>query len=132
MSEANKKEGSKLIAHKALFPDMKLYEEIIFLKYYFKGKFCVENVIGFYEPLIYPTQMANHYFWTNFLMPLIETDDRGHDKGISHLEERKGFDLSEYGGIDKRLALRNCVEPEIGRHILHYAMNPIEMQQSLL
>ena len=26
------------------YPDMKLYEEIIFLKHVFKGKYCVENV----------------------------------------------------------------------------------------
>ena len=31
---------------------MKLYEEIIFLDNYFKGKYVVENVIPYYEPLI--------------------------------------------------------------------------------
>ena len=34
------------------YPDMKLYEEIIFLDNYFKGKYVVENVIPYYEPLI--------------------------------------------------------------------------------
>jgi DNA (cytosine-5)-methyltransferase 1 len=34
------------------YPDMKLYQEIIFLENYFKGKYVVENVIPFYEPLI--------------------------------------------------------------------------------
>src|SRR3990167_7814748 len=34
------------------YPDMKLYEEIILLTYHFKGKFVIENVIGYYEPLI--------------------------------------------------------------------------------
>jgi DNA (cytosine-5)-methyltransferase 1 len=29
------------------YPDMALYEEIILLKHYFKGKWCVENVISF-------------------------------------------------------------------------------------
>ena len=37
---------------KPAFPDMKLYEEIIFLEHNFKGKYVVENVIPFYEPLI--------------------------------------------------------------------------------
>ena len=36
------------------FPDMKLYEEIIFLTHFFKGKFVVENVISYYDPLIMP------------------------------------------------------------------------------
>jgi len=36
----------------AVYPDMKLYQEIIFLEHYFKGKYVVENVIPYYEPLI--------------------------------------------------------------------------------
>lgn len=31
---------------------MKLYEEILLLKHNFKGKYVVENVIPYYEPLI--------------------------------------------------------------------------------
>src|SRR3972149_8647502 len=38
--------------NKPIFPDMKLYEEIIFLQSFFEGKWCVENVISFYDPLI--------------------------------------------------------------------------------
>src|SRR6056297_2950344 len=37
---------------KSEYPDMKIYQEIIFLDNYFKGKYVVENVIPFYEPLI--------------------------------------------------------------------------------
>lgn len=132
MSEVNKKEGSKLVAHKAIYPSMKLYEEILLLKHYFKGKWCVENVIAFYEPLIRPTEFAGHWFWTNYLLPQMNTQDRAHDKGIKALEERKGFDLSGAKLKDKRLALRNCVEPEVAKHILHYALNPIEVQKSLI
>ena len=36
------------IGAKAIYPDMKLYEEILFLQGYFKGKWVVENVIGYY------------------------------------------------------------------------------------
>ncbi len=39
-------------SHKPLYPDMKLYQEIIFLKHYFDGKYVVENVIPYYDPLI--------------------------------------------------------------------------------
>lgn len=37
---------------KPYYSDMKLYEEILFLDNFFDGKYCVENVIQYYEPLI--------------------------------------------------------------------------------
>jgi len=114
------------------FPDMQLYEEIIFLKHYFKGKYVVENVISYYDPLITPQSIGGHYYWTNFLIPQKWAEDRAHDKGIAKLQERKGFDLSKYGGIDKRKALRNCVEPETAAHIMKYALDPIQLQGALL
>ena len=40
--------------YKKVFPNMELYEEIIFLKHFFKGKWVVENTISYYEPLIKP------------------------------------------------------------------------------
>ena len=108
--------------NKPIFPNMKLYEEILFLQGYFKGKWCVENVIAWYEPLIKPNEIANHYFWTNFHVRDFSTDGREHDGGVEALENRKGFTLKNYRGIDKVLALRNCVEPELGKHILEQAM----------
>lgn len=44
------------------YADMGLYQEIILLKSYFKGKYCVENVVSFYEPLYPPQEIDNHYF----------------------------------------------------------------------
>lgn len=126
---ATYEKGTNKIRQKPVYPNMVLYQEILLLKHYFKGKWCVENVISFYEPLIHPLEMAGHYFWSNFLIPEIETESRGHDGSIEELEERKGFDLSESVNIDKRLALRNCVEPEVGKHILNYILNPIETKQ---
>lgn len=118
--------------NKPIFPDMKLYEEILFLESYFSGKWVVENVLPWYEPLIPATRLGSHLFWTNFLIPPIHgEEDRAHNEPIEELEKRKGFDLSNYKGFDKRLALRNCVEPLIGKQILEYAINPIETQKSL-
>lgn len=110
------------------YPDMKLYEEILFLKGYYEGKWCVENVIAWYEPLLKPTQMGGHYFWTNFQFPVIHTDDRAHTATVEELQIRKGFDISKYSGIDKRLMLRDITEPELGKHILEWALKE---QQSL-
>lgn len=47
--------------YSALFPDMKLYEEIIFLEYYFKGKYVIENVKPYYEPLVKPTVILQRH-----------------------------------------------------------------------
>ena len=51
---------------KMVYPDMALYQEIIFLKHYYKGKYCVENVIPFYETLIPAKKRNRHLYWTNF------------------------------------------------------------------
>ena len=45
----------------ACYPDMKLYEEVIFLDNFFEGKYCVENVIPYYEPLISAHKRGRHY-----------------------------------------------------------------------
>ncbi len=60
------------------YPDMKLYEEIIMLHNVsngnnprFKGKFIVENVIPYYEPLIPAKKRGRHLYWSNFNIPNI-------------------------------------------------------------
>mgnify|MGYP001572884466 CR=1 FL=1 len=113
------------IRQKPVFPDMKLYEEIIFLKHYFRGKWCVENVVGYYKPLIIPQEMGKHYFWANF--PIIQIDNkvRGHKYSIERLSKIKGFELGDIKG--KRLLLRNCVEPELGKYILSCAINKVSL-----
>ena len=117
---------------KAAYPDLKLYEEILLLKHYFKGKWCVENVIAYYDPLIIPQEFANHWFWSNFLIRPLENGSREHHATLENIQKRKGFDLSAYKGIDKTKILRNCVEPETGKRILEYAINPIKLQGELL
>ena len=105
-----------------VFPDMKLYEEIIFIQSHFKGLYCIENVISYYDPLIKPQTINRHYFWANFII----RDVRMHTNniqygGVGNWQERLGFDLSSYTGIDKRKILRNCVIPELGSLILDCA-----------
>lgn len=109
------------------YPDMNLYAEVLFLKGYFKGKWCVENVVSWYEPLIRPQQIGRHWYWSNFVIPPFAIDaDKIAEGKRSDWEMRTGFDLSPYKGIDKRVALRNCVTPEIGKHILDWAERPWE------
>lgn len=123
------KGGKNQEPHKPIFPDMKLYEEIIFLKHYFKGKWVVENVISFYEPLIEPYKFKSHFYWANFKIVGDKIASRNHNKGNKKLQELKGFDLSKYYGIDKRKILRNCVEPEAALYIFKCAFK--DKQQTL-
>ena len=107
-----------------LFPDMKLYEEIIFLKYYFKGMWVVENVISYYNPLIKPFECGQHYYWSNFVISNLKLKSREHNSKIEDLEKLKGFKGTDWGKfkVDKRIVLRNCVEPELSLHIFKMAV----------
>jgi DNA (cytosine-5)-methyltransferase 1 len=115
----DKKTGA--IRQKPVYPDMKLYEEILLLDGYFKGKWVVENVVGWYEPLIKPYESGSHYFWANFIIPNLTTDSRKHYGSIQELEKRKDFDLESFDVTGKRLILRNCVEPEVGLDVFNAA-----------
>ena len=109
----------------AIYPDMKLYQEIIFLQHNFKGKFVVENVKPYYEALIKPNiELERHLFWSNF-----EIKDMKFEKTnirtaqIKDLEQQHGFDLSNYKLSNKRQVLRNCVNPKLGKHIFDNYLN---------
>ncbi len=119
---------------KMVFPDMKLYEEILFLKSFFKGKYVVENVRSYYKPLITPQEVQSHFFWSNFEIPdtgLARKKVRN-DKGqtLKVKMKRQGFIIKDFYGYkrDKRTLLNNCVEPELGAHIL----NAIKVNTQLL
>lgn len=102
-----------------VYPDMSLWQEIIFLKYYGKD-WIVENVKPYYEPIIKPDFiLQRHYFWSNKKIPerKFETDLLRKIQ-IPQLQEKYGFDLSKYRLKNKRQTLRNCVYPELGKHIL--------------
>ena len=57
--------------YKPKYPDMKLWQEIIFLQGHQRDKkWVVENVIPYYQPLIKPSaELLRHYFWSNFNIP---------------------------------------------------------------
>jgi len=119
-------DGTKRLQNKPIYPDMKLYEEILLLDGYFKGKWCVENVISFYEPLIKPYELGRHYFWTNFHIANIQIKGGEHFSDIEKISKRKGYNLSAYSGVDRKLLLRNCVEEHLGLHILNESKRDIQ------
>ena len=107
---------------KAIYPDMKLYEEIIFLKHFFKGLWVVENVKSYYNPLIKPAECGRHYFWANFIITNKNVKPGKIKEGNQEVWKKLcGFDISEYGICDKRKIYRNCVKPELGLHVFNCA-----------
>jgi len=109
---------------KAVYPDMRLYQEIIFLQHNFKGKWVVENVKPYYDPLIKPSfTLQRHLFWSNFEVP-----EKHFDSGvirnaqIPDLQQLHNVDLSQYNIPNKRQILRNCVIKEVGEWIIRHAV----------
>jgi len=115
------------------YPDQSLWQEIILLKHFFKGKYCVENVKSYYEPLYPPQVIGRHYFWANFHIPglKVKYDIGTMNRQASKSSQRKAIireaqipELIDLHGLkdfklsNKRQVLRNCVLPKIGLHIL--------------
>lgn len=100
------------------FPDLSLYEEVIFLKHFFKGKWAVENVISYYDPLIKPYEVGRHYFWSNFIinkikMPSSEIGRLGKNQKTNTITQIE----------------RNKVNSKLGLHIFNCAFK--EKQHTL-
>ena len=117
--------------YSALYPDMSLYQEIILLQNFApkKCKWVIENVIPYYPPLIPPTKkLHRHLYWSNFPIGNYEvTNKRKHNK-ITASSEVYGFNLKGTEIKNKRKALRNMVDPELGLYILNCAMDIVTKQ----
>jgi DNA (cytosine-5)-methyltransferase 1 len=87
-------------------------------------RFIVENVKPYYEPLIAPdVKLHRHLYWCNFKISRFDvTDERKHED-ITGYGEVYGFNIKDSNIKDKRKALRNMVDPELGLHILNCAMD---------
>ena len=106
------------------YPDMRLYQEVIFLKHHFDGDWVVENVEPYYEPLIPYQKCGRHAFWSNFSIPDKEINHNiGKSARLNDLEQEYGYDLSDYtfSNIGKVKTLKNCVHPELGEHVCEAA-----------
>lgn len=106
------------------YPDMKLYQEIILLQSFFKGKYVIENVKPYYKPLINPTfSIDRHYFWSsNFILtPTFINNYTSIRDDIYKMAEKYEIDLNilKKHNVNYRLVLRNMVIPEIGKYIFN-------------
>jgi len=111
----------------SVYPDMKLYQEILFLDNYFDGKYCVENVIPFYPPLISAKKRGRHLYCTNFNLPS-DLNERKSSIMESKDELTKWCEFHEYnfrkykGEQSTQKIARNLVDYEAGRTILETAL----------
>lgn len=113
------------------YPDMSLYQEVIFLKNYFKGLWVVENVDPYYGVLIPAQRVGRHMFWSNFPIHARDVKRPGgfiskcNLAGKKAMQQWLGIEYEEniYYGSNHCPAqiLRNCVHPSIGLDVLNSA-----------
>ena len=137
---------------KTKYPDMKLYEEIILLETVskgenprFKGKYVVENVIPYYEPLIPAKKRGRHLYWTNFNLPNLISKRESPNMGMQKagLEKYKklnknvfdvfcefhDYNFRKYKGKQPLNKIsRNLVDYEAGKTILETAIGVMSKQ----
>lgn len=116
------------------YPDLKLYEEILFLQHFFKGKWVVENVDPFYEPLIEPTtKVGRHLFWSSASFEASDIPRPKNFINLANVEGKKAlmdwldihYEENIYYGKNHCPAqiLRNCVHPKLGLEIYNKIQN---------
>jgi len=122
---------------KFLYPDLKLYEEVIFLDNFFKGKYVVENVTPYYEPLVPAQKRGRHLYWTNFTLPndINERKLKGilcsMENEVDTLCEFHDYDFRKYKGKQSvQKMARNLVDYEAGRTIFEIALGIVSKKQT--
>jgi DNA (cytosine-5)-methyltransferase 1 len=130
--------GSKGGQVPPIYPEMSLYQEIIFLQHFSltRQKWVVENVNGYYEPLIKAQKRGRHLYWSNFTLPSVLSDrfdvatkrDSNELKNLCKFHE---IEISEYKGSQNKTKIaRNLVDFEAGLKIFNTARNIIEKSNS--
>lgn len=115
------------------YPDMRLYEEILWLQRYHSnnllGSYVVENVIPYYGELIPAQRIGRHLFWTDLDLSGIEDVKRppGFWKELTSVDGSKkvqewlgmSWDKNVYyeTNHDPSQIWRNAVHPEVGQSI---------------
>ena len=117
-----------------VYPEMSLYQEIIFLDTHFKGKYVVENVIPYYKPLIEAQKRGRHLYWANFNLPQNLSDRKAKvgsgTNEVSKLCDFHDIDLSTYKGKQRKdKVARNLVDYEAGKTILDMAIIVMDQEK---
>lgn len=120
------------------YPDMQLYQEILFLQHFYKGHWVVENVVPFYEPLVKPgKKVGRHCFWSSFEF---EADDVKRPANFINMANLAGkqalmdwldihYEENIYYAKNHCPAqiLRNCVHPKLGEQIYNQVPHKTEI-----
>ncbi len=112
--------------HLLKYPDMSLYQEVIFLQNFYKGNWIVENVIPYYEPLIEPrVEIDRHYFWSNKWIGRHDFAKRSYNlaKADKELLSESHNIILPQGTKNARKLLRNAVMPQVGKYLLDTISN---------
>ena len=113
------------------YVDMMLWQEILLLQHFFKGVWCVENVVPFYTPLVPGVKVGRHMYWANFdVGDYVEPSppdfiNLANVAGKKRLQDYLGihYEKNIYYGDNHCPAqiLRNCVHPNEGAAIFERA-----------
>jgi DNA (cytosine-5)-methyltransferase 1 len=118
-----------------IYPDMKLYQEILFLQHHCKTKWIVENVTPYYEPMIQAKKRDRHLYWCNFNLPNVLSNrtikiTTGANE-VRRLCEFHDYDFFRYKGEQRTNKIaRNLVDYEAGKTILETVFG-IERKQNV-
>ena len=113
---------------KPKYPDLRLWQEIIFLKEFapYNLKWVIENVKPFYK-IILPGRLVNrHMFWSNFLITQTRLPKR---KDLDRITKKQLADWLGFPNVKTilltshkpRQLYRNCVHPKLGLHVFNCA-----------
>ena len=108
---------------------MVIYQELILLESWFKGKWVIENVKPYYEPLRKPAvELGRHIFWSNFSIPQERFNNIDVARSTSE-ELSEDLQLPIPKCTKARLLLRNCVNPKMALYIFKCAFK--DKQQTI-
>lgn len=122
--------------HKPCYIDMNLYQEIIFLDNFYTGKYCVENVIPYYNPLIQAKKRGRHLYWTNFNLPNVLSERKSVSMDCSGEFNKwcifHDYNFKKYNGSQSKYKIaRNLVDYYAGETILRTFFGLIKNKKQL-
>ena len=114
------------VKRKKQLPDMRLYSLILFLKYHYHGKWIVENVHPYYQPLIKNNSIVDkHFIWSNFPIKKKKRIQALHlsftnmNRDIEEVLIKKGINIElTLERLKLKSVVNNTIIPEVGKYIL--------------
>lgn len=115
------------------YPEMSLWQELIFLKEFCGVPWVVENVDPYYDHLIHGQRIGRHVFWSNVWFGKVDPVEPPEDfinqcdlTGKKALMDWLGIHFEKniyYGGNHcPAQVLRNCVHPVLGKRVFDAVM----------